>query len=401
VAGSLQKRGKKSWRLVVSAGFDPVTGRRRQVRRTVRGSKREAELALARLVVEVQGGSHLEQSRMTLAAYLRDRYLERARTRLRPETWERYESLLRVHVIPSIGSIPLDKLRASHVDLVMAEMAKRGAAPASVRQAYRVLSRALKEAVRLQLMPTNPAERVDPPRVPRADLEIPTQEGLSRLLDRMRGTRWAFPIAFAIGTGLRRGELLGLRWSDVDFARRSVHVNWELQRHRGRGLVFVEPKTHRARRQVRLSESLVAVLEEVRREQNERRRILGGAWQQHEIVFDAGDGRPIDPDYFTEACKRTFKAAGMPGAMRLHDLRHAFGSLLFAAGVHPKIASAALGHASEAFTMSVYQHMLDGMGERVAEVISVALPGLGTKWAHSERDAAIPNGPQSDETLAT
>jgi integrase len=194
-----------------------------------------------------------------------------------------------------------------------------------------------------------------------------------------------------VGTGLRRGELLGLRWPDVDFDRRSVNVNWELQRHRGRGLVFVEPKTDRARREVRLSYALVAMLEQVRTEQDERRSVLGPVWQEHGVLFDAGDGRPIDPDYFTEACKRTFKAVGMPDAMRLHDLRHAFGSLLFAAGVHPKVASAALGHASEAFTMSVYQHMFDGMGDRVAEVISEALPGLGVNRARSTpADASEP-----------
>jgi integrase len=154
------------------------------------------------------------------------------------------------------------------------------------------------------------------------------------------------PIAFAIATGLRRGELLGLRWSDIDFDHGTVRVNWELQRHKGKGLVFVEPKTVRARRQLQLPGGLLTMLRESRRQQSERRLILGLAWKDHDVLFDAGDGRPIDPDFFSEACKRTFGAAGLPPKVRLHDLRHAFGTLLFLA-VHPKIASAALGHASE------------------------------------------------------
>ena len=103
-------------------------------------------------------------------------------------------------------------------------------------------------------------------------------------------------------------------------------------------------------------------------------------------MFDAGDGRPVDPDYFSHACKRIFKEAGLPPEVRLHDLRHAFGTLLFLAGVHPKIVSAALGHASEAFTMSVYQHLLDGLGDGVPDAISEAFPGLGTNWGQSPQD---------------
>ena len=386
MAGSLERRGKNSWRLVVSAGYDPVTGRRRRVQRTFRGSKRDAERSLARLVVEVEGGMQADQSRVRLATYLTDRYLEKAKTRLRPETWDRYESLLRVHVIPEIGAIPLDRLRPAHIDQVMSRMAKGGAAPASIRQAYRVVSRSLKEAVRLQLIATNPAERVDPPRVGRPDLEVPTREGLTKLLDTVDGSEWAVPIALDIATGLRRGELLGLRWPDIDFERRLVQVNWELQRHRGKGLVFVEPKTGRARRQIQVPEALVGMLRDAKRRQGQRRDLLGAGWEDYNVVFDMGGGRPVDPDLFSEVCKRAFKAAGMSEKVRLHDLRHAFGTLLFAAGVHPKIASAALGHSSESFTMSVYQHMVDGLGERVADAISEALPTLGTKWGQSAED---------------
>src|SRR5947209_8658767 len=299
MAGSLERRGKNSWRLVVSAGYDPVTGRRRRVQRTFRGSKRDAERSLARLVVEVEGGMQADQSRVRLATYLTDRYLEKAKTRLRPETWDRYESLLRVHVIPEIGAIPLDRLRPAHIDQVMSRMAKGGAAPASIRQAYRVVSRSLKEAVRLQLIATNPAERVDPPRVGRPDLEVPTREGLTKLLDTVDGSEWAVPIALDIATGLRRGELLGLRWPDIDFERRLVQVNWELQRHRGKGLVFVEPKTGRARRQIQVPEALVGMLRDAKRRQGQRRDLLGAGWEDYNVVFDMGGGRPVDPDLFS------------------------------------------------------------------------------------------------------
>jgi hypothetical protein len=209
MAGSLEKRGRDSWRLVVSAGYDPVSGQRRRIQRTVHGSKREAERALARLLVEVEGGRESEYARLRLGTYLTERYLEKAKTRLRPETWDRYESLLRVHVIPEIGSIPLAKLRPLHVDQVMSRMTKGGAAPASVRQAYRVLSRALKEAVRLQLIGENPAERVDPPRVGRPDLEVPNTETLARLLDALGSSDWACPLPSPSRRGCGGGNCSG------------------------------------------------------------------------------------------------------------------------------------------------------------------------------------------------
>jgi len=170
-----------------------------------------------------------------------------------------------------------------------------------------------------------------------------------------------------VATGLRRGEVLGLHWYDVDLDGGKIRVTATVQRHTGKGLVIVDPKTDRARRQVTLPTPARDALRRHRADQASRRLKWGKAWQDRDLAFDRGDGHPLDPDAFTRAFKRYAKRAGLPAGTRLHDLRHAFATTLLAEGEHPAVTSAVLGHSSPAFTMAVYQHVLDSMGEQAAQ----------------------------------
>jgi integrase len=167
-------------------------------------------------------------------------------------------------------------------------------------------------------------------------------------------------LLLAASTGMRRGEVLGLRWTAIDGTK--VHVNLSLQRVRG-SLVFVPPKTDRSRRTISLPPVTVDALKRWRKVQSERRLLLGEAWNDLDVVVDRGDGRPLDPAELSHGFARLCARTGLQG-MRLHDLRHAFATQLLVAGVHPKVVSDALGHASTAFTMDVYSHVLPSMGSR-------------------------------------
>jgi integrase len=371
--GHIKQRSAGSWTIQASGGFNDA-GRRVRVTRTVRGSRRDAERALTKLLHEVDTGTVVVDGRTPLERYLEDRWLPHATTRVRPTTHERYRSLMRGHVEPRIGRVRLANLRPSHIQSVVDGMLADGLAPRTVGQAYRVLSAALRQGVRWQVLPTNPALAVSPPRPDRPTLAIPDGDAVRRLLDEAHGAL-RVAVLLAASTGMRRGEVAGLRWSAIAGAR--VSVNASLQRAHGQ-LVFVEPKTDRSRRTITLPSITVEALKRWRKDQNERRLLLGEAWDDADVVIDRGDGRPVDPGELSHAFARLCSRVGLEG-VRLHDLRHAFATQLLAANVHPKVVSDALGHASTAFTMDVYSHILPSMGEQVADAMEAALSASGSK----------------------
>lgn len=368
--GHITQRSEGSWTVQVSGGFSETTGARVRVTRTVRGTHRDAERELTRLLRDVDQGIVAEPGRMTLTRYLEDRWLPHAATRVRPGTHERYCSLMRVHVEPRIGRTQLAKLRPMHVQSVLDGMLSEGLSPRTVLHSYRVLSSALRQGVRWQVLATNPANAVSPPRPERPELVVPAASEVRRLIEAADGPL-RMAVLLSATTGMRRGEVLGLRWSQVEGS--TVRVTTSLQRAGG-DLAFVSPKTDRSRRVISLPPVAIEALKRWRAEQVERRLFLGAAWTDEDVVVDRGDGRPMDPAEFSRAFATLVKREGLPG-VRLHDLRHAFATSLLVTGVHPKVVSEALGHASTTFTMDTYQHLLPSMGEQVAIAMQAALGG--------------------------
>jgi integrase len=368
--GHIRKRSPGSWTVEVSGGFSDG-GQRVRVSRTVRGSKADAQRELTRIQRDVDQGLVADPGRMTLARYLEDRWLPHVATRVRPTTLERYASLLRRHIEPRIGRVRLAKLRPMHIQTALDGMLADGLAPRTCQHAYRVLSSALRQGVRWQVIATNPAMAVSPARPERPTLTVPDPRAVRAILTAAEGSAYHVPLTLCATAGLRRGEALGLRWRDVRLDKATISVVSSLQRSGGE-LRFVEPKTDRARRTVSLPPFAVELLRRHKKEQTKRRLLLGEAWVDEDVVSDRGDGRPIEPGELSRAFNRL---AG--DGVRLHDLRHAFATTLLEAGVHPKVASEALGHASVAFTMDTYQHVTPTMGEQVASAMQAALMSHG------------------------
>jgi integrase len=341
----------------------------------VRGARKDAERELTRLLHELDEGSWTDPGRLTLGRYLEERWLPHSATRVRPSTHRRYLGLVRRHIVPRIGRVKLAKLRPSHAQAVLDAMIAGGASSASVVQCHRVLSSALRTAVKWHILATNPAAGVSPPRVERREIHVPDALAIRRLLEESRSTEAYVPVVIAAATGMRRGEVLGLRWRDVDLDVGKARVVATLQRVRG-DLVFVSPKTDQARRTITLPPFAIEALRRHRREQAERRLLVGPAWVDVDVVVDRGDGTPLDPDTFTHRFERAAERAGLRTNGRrvsLHGLRHAYATTMLVSGVHPKVVSEALGHANIAFTMRVYQHVLPTMGEQAAAAIEAAL----------------------------
>src|SRR5919201_1675898 len=314
------------------------------------------------------------QSEIDVARYLRHS-LAHARGRVRAVTYEGYEVLLRRHALPRFGHLRLHELRALDVQSFYGELLAGSAeSPAlsagTVVNLHLVLTQAFGQAVRWQLLATNPVAGAQPPRPRRPPRLVVDPPLLSRLLASVAGTRLEAPAGIAAATGMRRGEILALRWEDLDPELTIARVQRTLQPTQ-RGLVFEQPKTARSRRTVLLPAFLQPYLERQRIDQA-RRRARTAAWREHGLVIDRGDGRPLNPDTLSAGWARHLRRRRLP-PVRFHDLRHAHATLMLSQGVHPKVVSERLGHASIGITLDTYSHVLPTLQEEAAAAFDALL----------------------------
>lgn len=277
--------------------------------------------------------------------------------------------MLRLHVLPRIGESPVDELtplalQGLYGDLMVARPAGPGLAGGSVLNLHLVLTQAFGQAVRWQLLSSNPAAGAQPPRPRRPPRQIVDPALLGRLLEAVSGTWLEAPAAIAAATGMRRGEILALRWTDLDAALTLLRVQRTLQPTND-GLVFEQPKTPRSRRTVLLPAFLRPFLERQRADQERRRAADAQGWTNAGLVIDRGDGQPVNPDTLSAGWARFLRRHGFP-QVRFHDLRHAHATLMLTQGVHPKVVSERLGHASIGITLDTYSHVLPTLQQEAA-----------------------------------
>jgi len=295
---------------------------------------------------------------ITLRSYLAD-WLAHMAGRVRPKTLEGYETLIRRHAEPRMGSVPLESVTPLDLQGLYSQLlGERALASGTVLNLHLVLTQALGQAHRWGLIGANPASAAQPPRPRRREAVVMDQALVSRLLQEVQGTWLALPVVLAIATGMRRGEVLGLRWADLDRQLTVAHVRRSLQVVRGE-LLFCEPKTPRSRRAVPLPAMVRPHLEGQRRSQAERRR-RDHSWNDVDLVIDRGDGEPVNPGTLSSGWHRFLKLRGLP-SVRFHDLRHGHATLMLLQGVHPKVVSERLGHASVGITLDTYSHVLPSM----------------------------------------
>lgn len=296
-------------------------------------------------------------------------WLADSEARLAPSTVQRYERLFRVQVHPHVGNLQLAKLRPMHLQSLYRRLLDDGLSAQTVLHVHRALFTALRHAVRLQLIPVNPAEAVTPPKPAQRDVHPMTPAEAELVLSAVAGTWLEMPVVLALGTGLRRGEICGLRWVDLDLETSRLRVMQTVQ-HIGRELRFLPPKTHRSRRSIAVPGF---VLESLRRHaltQEEMRAVAGSSWRNHGLVVCHPDGSPLRPDSVTHAFSKVARQIGLP--LTFHGLRHAHASLMLAGGVHLKVVSDRLGHSSIAITADLYSHMAPAVDDEAA----AALDGL-------------------------
>ena len=356
---------------------DPATG-------SAFASKKKAEAFLAALLNDVNRGSYSPPSRATVDAWL-DVWLGIMRPNLKPSTYASYERVLRVHVRPSLGSMELRKVTAADLDRLYAKMLAdgrsdhrkgEGLSPRTVRTTATILGRAFKDAVRKGAMPRNPSETADPPRAgamaPGA-IKAWNAAELCAFLEATKEHRYGRAWAFLASTGCRRGEALGLRWSDVDLERRRASLIQTVQKVAGK-VVFGQVKTDASRRAVSLDDETVRMLEEQSRDQAVERMLVGPGWVDHDLVFAGPTGEPLYPEGVTRAFKAQVERLGLP-PITLHGLRHTWATVALSAGVHPKVVQERLGHANVGITLNIYSHVAPVMHDDAAELVAALVRG--------------------------
>jgi integrase len=300
---------------------------------------------------------------MSVALYLRH-WLGHVRGRVRTSTYEGYRYLIEFHAIPALGEIELDKLhpldlQSLYATLLDSGTGRRALSAGSVRNLHLVLGQALKQAVSWELLNRSPALGAQPPRRRPLDYTIADPTLLQRLLDELVGHPIELPAVLAISTGMRRGELLALRWDDLTADLTVAHVRRSLQVTHD-GLRFEEPKTRRSRRAIVLPTLLQPYLERQRQDQSRRQAENPKDWSHQRLLVDRGDGHPINPTSVSSAWRRFIRDHDFP-PIRFHDLRHSHATALLLQGIHPKIVSERLGHASIGITLDTYSHVLPSM----------------------------------------
>jgi integrase len=375
--GHLYRRGKSSWGLVVDLPRSS-TGKRRQRTETVRGTKKDAEARLTQLLQELNTGTFVEATKITVADYLKRWLADYAAHNVSRKTYERYEEIIRLHLIPAIGAHRLTELKPLHIQEAYSAAlrngrrdGKGGLSPQTVLHHHRILREALQQAARWQIAVRNPADAVEPPRVLKQEMRVLNEQQTVKLLEEAAATRWFIVIALAVTTGLRRGEILALRWEDIDLDNARIQVRRTLEQARG-GLGFKEPKTDRGRRQVALGPEMVEILQRHRLGQIKERLALGQEYKNGDLVCARLHGTPLDPAEVTAAFSKLIGSLDLP-RIRLHDLRHGHATHLLRLGIHPKVVSERLGHSGVAITLNTYSHVLPGMQEDAALRLDRAL----------------------------
>jgi len=317
-----------------------------------------------------QQGLPVAEGRETLAVYLA-RWLDGVRPSLRARTWERYEQILRVHVVPDVGKIPLARLTPQQVQRLYASRLNAGSSPMTVRHVHAVLHRALEQAVRWGLVARNVVGLTEPPRAARYEWMTLDETQTRRFLEESAGDRLDGLYVLAITTGMRQGELLALRWSDVDLERGFLQVRATLERS-SEGVVIAEPKTKSSRRRVTLTKAAVGALRRHKVRQAQERLGLGEAWEGGDFVFTNLAGHTIDGSDLLRSFRALLRRAGLP-RIRFHDLRHTAATLLLGRGIHPKIVQEQLGHAQVAITLDTYSHVSPTMQRDAVAALDAVL----------------------------
>ena len=405
--GHIRKRGSASFEYIVDVGVAPAqrcqschkrfwlerrpkeecpacggrlqeTEERRRAIKAGFASRKEAQAAMAKVMVAVEERSYIAPSRLTVREYLTKEWLPAIEATVRPTTYRSYVQHVTFHVVPHIGSLRLETVTGASLNALYARLAcqgkrdgKRGLSPMTVHHVHACLHRAFKDAVRWNRLFRNPVDAADPPKISGPggrEMKTWTATQVRAFLEATRNDRLHALWRLLAMTGMRRGEVLGLKWEDIDFEARRLAVRRSLI-PLGGDVIVSEPKTARGRRSIALDPETVEVLKAQAALQLAEQQRWGEAWTDSGYICTKVDGRPYHPEVVSRYFRHAVREAKLP-TIRPHDLRHTHATLALRAGIHPKVVSERLGHATVSITLDTYSHAIPAMQEEAAVLIA-------------------------------
>lgn len=357
--GTITRRKDGRWMAQVTIGRDPLTGKLK--RKTFYGkTRKEVQEKLDTFKAEVRTGTYIEPRKTTFGDWTA-RWLELyVKPKVKTSTYSKYQIHLKTHIIPNLGHIELQHLTTDHVQELYNALAKTHSSSV-IAIIHQVVNGALKAAVKQKVILNNPAEHTVRPSVKYREIIPLSKEEVGTYLEAARGERLYAAFLLDFYTGLRRGELLALRWENIDLDAGVLTVKESLSRVKnpdtGKSeLIFSEPKTENSKREVPLLPEVVQELRKHKARQNEEKLLLGAAYEDNDLVFCTAEGKPVEPRNLLRKHKAILKKAGLRSEIRIHDIRHTFGTLLAQAGENPKNIQILLGHADVRTTIGTYCH---------------------------------------------
>lgn len=379
MAGQIIKKGDRKWLVRVFLGRDSQSGKKRYFNKQVTGTKKDAQNYLTKVLSTIDEGVFVPPSKETFGDYLNDWLKNSARQKWSDRTYRDYTYYIDRHVRPSLGLKKLSSLQPLDVQELYTEMAAKGLSPRTIQIVHNIINSALKQGVKWQLLSRNPAQYVDRPKLVRREMMALSPEDVMKFLKAAQGDRYYLLFSLGLDTGARPSELLALQWKDIDFEQGMVTIQRSLDYPEYEGeFQFIEPKTSKSRRQIKIASTSVSNLKEHRRIQSEQRLKVGPQWNNFDLVFSTSEGKPIQRRTILRRHLRPIlKKAELPAELNLYSLRHSCATLLLSAGVNPKIVSERLGHASIVLTLDTYSHVLPSMQQTAAEKLETLLFAIG------------------------
>ena len=377
MAGSIEKRGKNSYRLTVSEGFD-LNGKPMIHRKTVHGTKKDAEVELAKFVTEVQNGFVIDGKSLKFSEFVEVWKRDYGSKELAPTTYKRYCRMLETRLLPYFGHFYINKIKPTDImkfyDLLEKDTqlvrkkgnngskTKKPLSGKTILEHHRLLRAMLHKAVYWQLIVSNPAERVQPPKARKPKRKSYDDEQTKILLENLEllsseDTKYKVAIIITVFTGVRLGELMGLEWQDVDFKNGIISINRSSQYLSDMGVFTKVPKTESSIREIAIPEFIISLLEEYKLWYEEQKSIYGELWTNSDRLFVQADGKPMHPSTISKWFVKYVGQIGLP-VINFHGLRHTNASLLVAQNVDIAVISARLGHAQISTTLDFYVHPL-------------------------------------------
>jgi integrase len=368
--GSIRSKGKSSWQIQVYTDKGP-DGKWKRYFETIHGKKPVADQRLREILTSMDKGVFTPPGNMTIGEHFQSWLQGYVKTNCSPRTYDGYESIIRRHLEPAFGKLKMKELTPVKIQAYYGKaclkLSKR-----TVHHQHRVLSESLKYAVRQGYLGNNPCGLCDPPAPKKKQMRTLTPSEVEAIFETGRQSYY-YPIIYtAVSTGLRQAEILALRWRDMDLSFNTISVNRSLYKRNGK-CNFKEPKTAGSRRRVAMTAKLALFLRSYKEAREYLYAQMSKTLQADDLVFTSIDCEPLNPSVITHNFQRIAAQAGIH-SIRFHDLRHTFASLMLLRGAAPKVISEALGHASVAFTMDTYSHIIQGMQEDAMKLLDDILP---------------------------